>query len=93
MWNEQTASELFRVFNGNVILTKRVLSNNSFIFSTQDDGVKLLTIKDLATKQFSVHQLFEGKCDYLPDGLDLQITNSNLIIATASVIDREDFFY
>jgi hypothetical protein len=31
VWNEQTASELFRVFNGDVILSKRVLSNNSFI--------------------------------------------------------------
>ena len=56
-----------------------------------NDGVKLLIIKDLATKQFSLHHLFEGECYLNPDVLDLQLTDSNLIIASAFYFDRDDY--
>ena len=42
----------------------------------------LLTFKDLAAKQFSLHQLFESKGSWYNYyfSIDLQVTNSNLII-------------
>jgi hypothetical protein len=46
-------------------------------------GVKLLTIKDLAEELFSVHDLFEAEYCLIPinQSIDLQITESNVIIA------------
>jgi len=60
VWNEQTDQELFRVYERNVNSIKRVISTKSFIIHTAYEGVKLLTIKDLATNQFSLHHLFEA---------------------------------
>ena len=60
-----------------------MLSTNSFIFRTPDDGVKLLRVKELATKQFSVHHLLDDKNGgfYSTKEIDLQVTRSSLIIA------------
>ena len=48
--------------------------------------VKLLTIKDFATKQFSLHDLFEVTNEAMdrPVELDLDVSFSNLLIATTN---------
>jgi hypothetical protein len=60
VWNEQTDQELFRVYERSVDSIKRVVSTNSYIILTKFEGVKLLTIEELATNRFSLHHLFEA---------------------------------
>ena len=91
VWNEQTDQELFTVYNNRVVSIKRVLSTSSFIIRTSKEGVKLLSIKDIATKQFSLHNLLEANdvISIYPESLDLQVTHSNVIIAAAHKIQIE----
>ena len=81
-WNEQTNTELFSVHYYSVTNIKRILSTNSFIIKTHnEEGVYLLTIKDLATEKFSLHCLFDNKSSLSYEDLDIHVTYSSLIIA------------
>jgi MoaA/NifB/PqqE/SkfB family radical SAM enzyme len=85
-WNEQTDTELFSVFWDWVRSIKRVLTTNRFIITTQEKGVKLLSIKDVATNQFSLDILFEVYPDdyfrHAPGKFDIQVTHSKLLMAS-----------
>jgi hypothetical protein len=56
-----------------------------FITYTYAKRVKLLTIKDLATKQFSQNDLYKvtNKVMESPKQLALDVSDSNLLIATS----------
>ena len=67
-----------------VFSIKRVITTNCYIVKTKKQGVKVLTIDDLNTKQFSLKLLLEAKEESwnLTDSLQLQITSSDIVIAT-----------
>ena len=48
-----------------VFSIKRVMTTNSYIIKTEKEGVKVLTIDDLKSKQFSLKLLLEAKEDGL----------------------------
>ena len=60
------------------------MTTNTYIMKSLD-GVYALTIKDLKSYNYSLHQLFKAEDDYryLNDSLHLFVTNSNLLIAFA----------
>jgi hypothetical protein len=60
------------------------MSTNCFIFKSKDEGVKLLTIDDMKAYRFSLDNLWEAKEEFsiLSDSLQLQITQSEMLIAT-----------
>ena len=62
----------------------RIITANSYIIKTENQGVKVLTIDDLKSQQFSLKLLIEAKEDYwnYTDSLQLQITPSDIVIAT-----------
>jgi hypothetical protein len=62
---------------------KKVKTTNIYIIKTRIYGVKVLTIDDLKTHQFSLKLLFEAKEDYMyiADSLQIQITPSDIVIA------------
>ena len=63
---------------------KRVVTANCFIIKREKQGVYVLTIDDLNTKHFSLKLLLEAEEDSwnLTDSLQLQITSSDIVIAT-----------
>ena len=40
------------------------MTTNSYIFKSKDEGVKLVTIDDLKTHQFSLNNLWEAKEEF-----------------------------
>ena len=42
----------------------RIITANSYIIKTENQGVKVLTIDDLKSQQFSLKLLIEAKEDY-----------------------------
>ena len=47
VWNEQTDEKLFQICQDRVESIKRILTTNTYIIKTQNNGLKVLTIKNL----------------------------------------------
>ena len=63
---------------------KRVMNTDNYILKTRRNGLKLLTISDLESKQFIVQDLIEVKFDDYynnTDTLQVLITPSQIIIS------------
>jgi hypothetical protein len=60
LWNEQTDQLLSQICGGGVFSIKRVITTNNYLIKT-DEGVKVLTINDLKSKQFSLKHLLDAK--------------------------------
>ena len=83
LWNEQTDQLLLEICDDSVFSIKRVLTTNNYIIKTENDGVKVVTINDLESLKFSVQHLLEARELFnYSDSLQLQITNSHIMIAT-----------
>ena len=84
LWNEQTDQLLSEICGGTVLSIKRVITTNNYIIKTRDEGVKVVTINDLKSKEFSLKHLLDAKeiMFNLTDSLQLQITDSHIIIPT-----------
>jgi hypothetical protein len=63
---------------------KRVMTSNNFIIRTYEEGVKLLSINDLTSSKFSLQRLLDTKVGRFTDSLQVQITDSRIIIAATS---------
>ena len=63
---------------------KRVMTSNNFIIRTIEDGVKLLNINDLTSSKFSLQRLLDTERGGSTDSLQVQITDSHIIIAATS---------
>ena len=61
LWDEEKVQQLFRISYDLAVSIKRVMTINSFIFKTGEGGVKLLSIDDLKSLQFSLKVLLESK--------------------------------
>ena len=76
-----------------VLSIKRVLTTNIFIIKTILKGVFALTIENLESQKYSLKLLIEEKDDDLyysyTDTLQLQITPTDIVIATTVRILRE----
>ena len=86
VWNEQTNQQLFQICQDIVCSIKRVGNTNTYIIKTKKNGLKLLTIKNLKTAQFSLQHLLEAKEEVYWTYTDsLQVSyapNSHIVIAT-----------
>jgi hypothetical protein len=60
------------------------MTSNNFIIRTSEDGVKLLNINDLTSSKFSLQRLLHTIGDSRTDSLQVQITDSHIIIAANS---------
>jgi hypothetical protein len=60
------------------------MTSNNFIIKTKEEGVKLLSINDLTSSKFSLQRLLDTEGDGPPDSLQVQITDSHIIIAATS---------
>ena len=47
VWDEQTDQELFQICEDQVCSIKRILNTNTYIIKTEENGLKLLKIKNL----------------------------------------------
>jgi hypothetical protein len=84
LWNEQTDQLLSQICGGTVCSIKRVITTNNYLIKTYKEGVKVFTINDLKSKQFSLKHLLDAK-EYIynySDSLQLQITDSHITVAT-----------
>ena len=76
---------LIQIISDTVYAIKRVIAPNSYIIKTEKQGIQLLTIDDLKSKQFSLTLLLEAKEWYdlnSSDSLQFQINSSDIVIAT-----------
>jgi hypothetical protein len=90
LWNEKTDQLLSKICDDTVFSIKRVLTTNNYIIKTEKDGVKVVTINDLESLQFSVQYLLEVRDEgNFTDSLQLQITHSHITIA-ATQNDKVD---
>jgi hypothetical protein len=60
LWNEQTDQLLSEICGGRVFSIKRVITTNNYLIKT-DEGVKVVTINDLKSNQFSLKHLLDAK--------------------------------
>ena len=60
------------------------MKSNIFIIRTFEEGVKLLNINDLTSSKFSLQHLFHIEKAGVIDSLQVQITDSHIIIAATS---------
>ena len=61
-----------QISDGHADSMKRVMNTHNYILRIRNDGLKLLTINDLNSKQFSVKHLLDVKGDEnLTDSLQL----------------------
>jgi hypothetical protein len=60
------------------------MTSNNFIIRIFGDGVKLLNINDLTSSKFSLQRLLHTKLGAWTDSLQVQITDSHIIIAATS---------
>jgi hypothetical protein len=59
------------------------MTTNNYVIKTRDEGVKLVTINDLKSKQFSMKQLLDAKDGWnYSDSIQLQITDSHITVAS-----------
>jgi hypothetical protein len=61
MWNELTDQLLSEICDGGVLSIKRVITINNYVIKTNKEGVKVVTINDLKSKQFSLKHLLDAK--------------------------------
>ena len=84
VWNEQTGQQLIQICDDNVFSIKRVLNSNKFIINTaRGKGVKVLTMNDFKSNQYSLKHLLDNN-QYLVtynDSLSLLASDSHIIIA------------
>jgi hypothetical protein len=66
------------------------MNSNNFIIKTFEEGVKLLSINDLTSSKFSLQRLLDTKLGGRTDSLQVQITDSHIIIAATSNEDVDD---
>ena len=59
VWNAQTDQKLFQICQDRVISIKRILTTNTYIIKTDNNGLKLLTIKNLERSEFSLKHLLD----------------------------------
>ena len=52
-----------QISDGPIDSMKRVMNTDNYILKKRNDGLKLLTINDLKSKQFTVQHLFDVKGD------------------------------
>ena len=78
------------ICNDDVRSIKRVMTSNNFIIRTDKDGVKLLNINDLTSSKFSLQRLLDTKGSGWTDSLQVQITDSHIIIAATNNEKVED---
>ena len=58
------------------------MSTDYFILKTDNNGLKLLTVNDLPSNQFTIEDLLEAKDEgNYTDSLQVQITPSQIVIA------------
>jgi hypothetical protein len=60
------------------------MASNNFIIRTYEEGVKLLSINDLTSSKFSLQHLLHTEWGGYTDSLQVQITDSHIIIAATS---------
>ena len=60
------------------------MTSNNFIIRTEEEGVKLLSINDLTSSKFSLQRLLDTKDGGPTDSLQVQITDSHIIIAATT---------
>ena len=60
------------------------MTSNNFIIRTEEEGVKLLSINDLTSSKFELQHLLDSKMGCYTDSLQIQITDSHIIIAATS---------
>jgi hypothetical protein len=69
------------------------MASNNFIIRTYKEGVKLLSINDLTSSKFELQRLLDTKLGGRTDSLQVQITDSHIIIAATSNEDVEEDGY
>jgi hypothetical protein len=84
LWNEQTDQVLAKICDGSLLSIKRVMTTNNYIIKTRYEGVKVVTINDLKLYKFSLKHMLDAfeNFEIHTDCLHLQITNSDIIVAT-----------
>jgi len=67
------------------------MSTDYFILKTDNNGLKLLIVNDLASNQFTIEDLLEAKDEgNYTDSLQVQITPSQIVIAAVHNYTTED---
>jgi hypothetical protein len=67
------------------------MSTDYFILKTDNNGLKLLTVNDLPSNQFTIEDLLEAKDEgNYTDSLQVQITPSQIVIAAVHNYTSED---
>ena len=67
------------------------MSTDYFILKTDNNGLKLLTVNDLPSNQFTIEDLLEAKDEgNYTDSLQVQITPSQIVIAAVHNYTTED---
>jgi hypothetical protein len=64
VWDEEKDQELFSISDDMVFSIKRVMNTNNFIIKTEQQGVKVVTLDDLKSKEFSLKVLLEAKEEF-----------------------------
>ena len=85
VWNEHIDQQLFQIYQDRVDSIKRSLTTNTYIIKTEN-GLQLLTIKNLKNSFFSLKHLLEADDIGVHNKTEsLQVSflaNSDLVIAT-----------
>jgi hypothetical protein len=67
------------------------MTTDYFILKTENSGLKLLTVNDLPSNQFTIEDLLEAKDEgNYTDSLQVQITPSQIVIAAVHNYTTED---
>ena len=61
VWDEHTDQQVLEICHDHVISIKRILTTNSYIIKTKQNGLNLLTIKNLKNSLYSIQNLLEAK--------------------------------
>lgn len=61
VWNQETEQEMYLISEDRLYSIKRVLSTEYFILKTDNNGLKLLTVNDLGSNQFTIQDFLEAK--------------------------------
>jgi hypothetical protein len=71
------------------------MTTNNYVIKTYNEGVKVVTINDLVSLEFSVQHLLDAKEEYttFTDSLHLQINNSYITIATTQNVEINSKWY
>ena len=94
VWNEQTGQQLIQICDDRVLSIKRVMNSNKFIIKTaRKKGVKVLTMNDFKSNQYSLKHLLDNNQYWgtSTDGISLLASDSHIIIA-ATQNEGEDLY-